>query len=262
MYRYLSIGTLELSMYTLINMLAYLVAIVYNLTTYKQKGQLLSKFSHSRINQNKSSIKKCIIMESILISILQVEIGGLFSGLLAKITPGVVANYFGNVLISPFPLVLILILMGINPLRQLDLITPAYAIFLFISKIACFMHGCCEGIPTEFGLYFPYNEQYEFPSQLLEAFVALIIFIVLLCVARRSNRTPGLMFPLYLIMYSATRFFTEFTRANEPIIWKLQPYHLFCLIGIVLGILELLILALCGAKLDTFFEKRFEKFKK
>ena len=201
-------------------------------------------------------------MEIILISICQFGLSAFSNSMLAKITVGAGANYFGTALFSPFLLVLILMLMRVNPLKQLDLITPSYAISLVIFKIACFMHGCCEGKPTKFGLYYPYNHQYEFPSQLLECFVALVIFFILLRLARRPRRVPGLMFPTYLILYSSTRFITEFTRANEPVVWQLQPYHLYCLAGILLGILEWLVLAKYGTKLSAYFEKRFSNSRK
>ena len=242
MYRYLYIGTLELSSYSLINASAFFVAIACNLLTYRHVCLPHTKRKNATL---------------ILICACQIGLGALCNSLVGTITPGVVANYFGTAMISPFLIALVLILMRLNPLRHLDRFTPSYALVLVVFKIACFMHGCCEGKPTKFGLYYPYNGQYEFPSQLLEAFVALIIFFVLLHLARRQRRAPGLMFPLYLILYSATRFFTEFTRANEPVIWQLQPYHLFCLAGVLLGVLEWVVLSKYGAKLDKYFEQRF-----
>lgn len=47
-----------------------------------------------------------------------------------------------------------------------------------LSKIACFISGCCYGIPYDGLLFVRYNELNVFPVQFLETVVFIIIFII------------------------------------------------------------------------------------
>jgi phosphatidylglycerol:prolipoprotein diacylglycerol transferase len=68
----------------------------------------------------------------------------------------------------------------------LDLITPVIPLFHFFGRIGCFLAGCCFGIKSHFGFIYSRslveesNGVIRFPVQLLEAFINLIIFFILL----------------------------------------------------------------------------------
>ena len=117
----------------------------------------------------------------------------------------------------------------------MDLITPAYSLRLIVVKLACFCQGCCSGMECSWGVYYPSDDAVLFPSQLLEAFVSLIIFVFLMVYRKKAKE--GTLFPIYLIIYSATRFFTEFTRIEDEVFGILKTYHILCLVGIFVGII-------------------------
>lgn len=61
---------------------------------------------------------------------------------------------------------------------------------------------------------------------------------------------------MYMITYSATRFFVEFVKAAHPnVLGPLNMYHLMCMTGIIIGLLLLLVVKLYGDTIYAFFEK-------
>ena len=95
-------------------------------------------------------------------------------------------------------------------------------------------------VEWESGFYNPASQLKEFPAQLLEAGVAFLIFIFLLYFKNRLSK--GSVFPVYLIIYSTTRFFTEFTRCEPSVFMGLKIYQILCLVGIILGVIEYFII--------------------
>ena len=91
----------------------------------------------------------------------------------------------------------------------------------------------------------------EFPSQLLEAALALIIFIFLMWYRKKAKE--GTLFPVYVILYSATRFFSEFTRCDPDVFGILKTYHILCIIGVVIGIIELLVVLKFSDRIRPLF---------
>lgn len=104
-----------------------------------------------------------------------------------------------------------------NRKEWFDILTPGLVLFHFFGRLGCFFGGCCYGIPTEscFGVFFPDNLQAGiihngikvFPTQLFEAILVLIIFILLAFVKNK--------FHLYMLCYAICRFFIEFIRAEN-----------------------------------------------
>ena len=125
---------------------------------------------------------------------------------------------------------------------------------LFFVKMSCFCAGCCHGIPWEHGLY-NYNPNYlgrQVPVQLIEAFWGLLIFFFLLWYRKKAK--TGNIFPMYMILYSATRFISEFLRPEENVLGPLKMYHILCLVGIVYGILHLVFLHFYRDTANTVFD--------
>lgn len=180
-------------------------------------------------------------LETFLISYLQYYAPGIFNRALGVLLD-TGANYFGLIFSAPILIWVACLLLRIDSRAQMDLITPAYPLALVPVKIACYAGGCCCGFEWEHGFYNPITRLIEFPSQLLESAVALIIFIFLLCLKNRMKK--GTVFPIYLIVYSGTRFFTEFTRCEPAVFLGLKTYQLLCIAGVVTG--TLLYLAVTG----------------
>ena len=78
----------------------------------------------------------------------------------------------------------------------------------------------------------------EFPSQLLESFTAALVFVFFMYYKKKAK--TGTLFPMYIILYSSIRFFTEFSRVEENEFLFLKRYQILCMFGIVFGLLQLL----------------------
>jgi phosphatidylglycerol:prolipoprotein diacylglycerol transferase len=105
----------------------------------------------------------------------------------------------------------------INFLKMVDMCTPALALAYGITRIGCFLNGCCYGIPTNL----PWGVRFiddtgaltppSHPTQLYATAINLVIFGILVAVERR-RRFVGQVFLSYLVLYSVYRFFIEILR--------------------------------------------------
>lgn len=168
-------------------------------------------------------------------------------------------NYFGALFAFPVVWFIASIILRASPLKNIDITTMMLPVHLFFIKIACFCNGCCWGIPWEYG---PYNHHYDHPGnqvpvQAIEAFWAIPILIFLLIYRKKAK--PGTLFPMYMILYSATRFCSEFFRREENVLWILKTYHLLCIAGVVIGLVLLLVVKFFGDKIQNLFEKPHRK---
>jgi phosphatidylglycerol:prolipoprotein diacylglycerol transferase len=95
-----------------------------------------------------------------------------------------------------------------------DAVAPTIGIGIFLTRIGCFLNGCCYGAPTHsaLGINFPANSpagyyQHEvhsaalYPSQLFESAGGLVIAVIVLLVGMKKTFT-GLQFYLTGILYS------------------------------------------------------------
>jgi len=105
-----------------------------------------------------------------------------------------------------------------------DAAAPTVGFGIFLTRIGCFLNGCCYGAPTHsrLGVSFPSNSPagyYEqqchatalYPSQLMESAGGLAIALIVLVVGRKKT-FAGLQFFLVGLLYSVLRFFIDFTR--------------------------------------------------
>lgn len=271
MYRYL--GSTGIEMYTLVGGLGWVFIFIYNFFMFSHKRNLLSNSSLSLIKIASARNKKSLFskagfwttMEIFIISCIQILPSAFFNVKVGNLL-NTGANYFGLLYFIPFVLFAFFFFISVNPFKQTDLITPAYPIALIFVKLACFCDGCCGGFECEWGLvnyHYETGPQREFPTQLVEAGLALIIFLFLLWYRKRAKE--GTLFPTYLIIYSATRFFSEFTSNKPDILWHLKTYHILCIIGIILGVAELILVLKYSEKIKPLFENSvftlFEKQK-
>lgn len=259
MYQYL--GSTGIKMYDLFNMMVTAVFVaLYNFSNFKNKRNLLSNlslvtkehFSKKKELKLFASVNFWTFIEIIFITGIQNMGAYMLNNEFGKaVNTG--TNYFGLLLFLPIVLYAAFYIIAINPLKQMDLITPSFPFALISIKLACFCAGCCNGIECSFGLYNHDTGLVEFPVQLVEAGLALLIFIFLLFWKKKAKE--GTLFPIYVIMYSATRFFSEFLRSEPDIIWKLKTYHILCIVGVIIGIIELFVVLKFGDKLKELYGK-------
>lgn len=169
---------------------------------------------------------------------------------------GTGANYFAEFIAIPLFCTLLSIVTVSNPLKQLDLailITPIQVTFF---KFACFCNGCCWGIPWQNGLYnhHPDHPGKQVPVQLIEMGLAVAIFIFLQFYRKKAK--TGTIYPMYLTLFSFTRFFAEFFKADYPnVLGPFNMYQILSTIGFVVGLILLLVMRKYGDKLSDAYDK-------
>ena len=114
---------------------------------------------------------------------------------------------------------------GIPFLVVADIFSPGVILGLGLTRIGCFLAGCCFGSPTDCacGVVFPAGsspfEQYGpvplFPAQLFGSFGGFLVFGLLLVLERVSNYR-GATFGRFLLLYGISRFTVDFFRYYEP----------------------------------------------
>ncbi|MGI6142148.1 MAG: prolipoprotein diacylglyceryl transferase [Caldicoprobacterales bacterium] len=100
------------------------------------------------------------------------------------------------------------------------LMIPTIPLIHSFGRIGCFFAGCCYGIEYDGIASITFNNSPVapngvplFPVQLLESFINLIIFIILIYYRRRARSHKNLI-ALYLILYSVARFVLELLRGD------------------------------------------------
>lgn len=252
MLREVSILGTTILMYDFFNALSVLALLVYAVICLK-KYQIFSP----RAQKSKNAICVALfemavlfIVATILVSVLNPRFGKWF-------THGN-ANYYGTLTAWFITFLCVPILFGVSPLKTMDLLSPAAPLQLVFAKLACFFNGCCWSYEVAHSFYYSqYHNRYEIPVQLVEAGVALLLFFFLLWQKKRSRRN-GFAFPLYLTIYSVSRFFTEFLRGDLPN--ELGPFNAYQLLSIFFTILGMILLWLVwkfGTRIDAYYEKKF-----
>jgi phosphatidylglycerol---prolipoprotein diacylglyceryl transferase len=103
-------------------------------------------------------------------------------------------------------------------LQYFDLTAPSIALAQGFGRIGCFLAGCCYGAETDscIGIAFHNsaiapNGVKLIPTQLFSSAGDFIIAFILILYAKKA-RSTGKVGALYLVLYSAGRFFIEFFR--------------------------------------------------
>ncbi|MHB1455991.1 MAG: prolipoprotein diacylglyceryl transferase [Armatimonadota bacterium] len=102
---------------------------------------------------------------------------------------------------------------------MVDLCIPAVAIAYGITRIGCFLNGCCYGIPTDlpWGACFPVDGASggltppSHPVQIYAFLVSIVIYLVLVRI-ENHRKFVGQVFLSYISMYAVYRFLAEFLR--------------------------------------------------
>ncbi|RJX28789.1 MAG: prolipoprotein diacylglyceryl transferase [Dethiobacter sp.] len=130
----------------------------------------------------------------------------------------------------------------ISFLKLLDFMTPFIALGYAITRIGCFLNGCCYGHITTvpWGVIYPAIDAFpRHPTQLYASASALAMFF-LLRYLRKFSFFPGFIFIWFLIFYGIYRFIVEFFRVSGAVFWVLSPAQLAALLFIIAGIAVLL----------------------
>jgi len=106
-----------------------------------------------------------------------------------------------------------------------DIFSPGVILGIGITRLGCFLAGCCFGNPTDCacGITFPvdapaslhFGHVSVLPSQLFASAGGFIVFALLLLFERISDYR-GATFGRFLLLYGLSRFAVDFTRYYEP----------------------------------------------
>lgn len=134
-------------------------------------------------------------------------------------------NLYGGVV---FAIVATLIYVNLKKQRLwqvMDIFAPALALGIFVSRIGCFLNGCCFGMPCDlpFGVSFPegsipyaqFGDAHLHPTQLYSSLYGLLLFF-LLHRFDKSKKFYGATFSLLLMVEAVFRFAIEYVRYYEP----------------------------------------------
>ena len=248
--------------YVIFDTMSFVFLYIFNLLNFKKKSKIPSRLSviYRNFVAEKGlpgilgNATLITLFEIILMSFMQYQFCALLGvNWFVGDYVGTGANYYGILLFSPLFLQILFMLISVNPFKQMDLITPAYSLALFFGKCACFCTGCCGGFEWAKGFYNHERELVAFPTQLVEAGLALLIFIVLLLIRKKVKE--GTLYPIFVILYSATRFISEFTRYEDNIFLIFKRYHFMCIFGLIVGIAQYTIIKNNREKIYNFYDK-------
>lgn len=248
--------TTDLDLYYIFILVGTAFVAIWNLAQINKMKLITGNVSKSVIKYAKSKNEKfpieliTALIEIVIITLFQYVFAGDYNIWFGKIID-MGPNYFGTVLIGAFMLALACFVIRIDILRAIDLIAPSYAFGLIASKFGCFCAGCCNGIEWEHGLYNHETGLIEVPVQLIEMGLALSIFVFLVFIRKKAK--PGTLFSIYLILYSSTRFCSEFLRSEPDIYFNLKLYQILCLVSVVFGVVFLLIALVFGEKISRLY---------
>ncbi|MBQ3007967.1 MAG: prolipoprotein diacylglyceryl transferase [Oscillospiraceae bacterium] len=138
-------------------------------------------------------------------------------------------SFFGSILFVPI-IILPAILLKISYGELMDLCAPAESLMLAFMKFDCLLSGCC------IGKYLP-SLEFQFPSQIVEMVVTLVIVALLLKIENNPDN-KNTLYGWYLIFYGATRFVLNWFRYGvKPFVWILPAGNFWSIIAVITGVL-------------------------
>ncbi len=250
----ITIAGTEIPLYEFFNTVSLIAMAIFtfsqmmNMAPYNAYAVLCGERKNRYLTQ-KTVVILCTVLQIGVYAVFGPNLNRLFAD---RFTYGN-ANYFGNltgwlIAVGLFP-----ILLRITPLRNLDNFTPALPLGLFFAKTACFCHGCCWGFAADTFYFNHETNRTEFPAQLVEGVVALALFFILL-IYRKKSKNVGTVYPFYLLIYPASRFFTEFGRGDFPNVWgPLDAYQIISVVYFAIGAILMVLALRYGDRWDAFF---------
>lgn len=212
MYPY-PFGIEALRMYDLIGMLGYPILIVYFI------------YNRNRLYFTDHPPKKWHLALLFAVQLVAFTFAG--ENLAPLVRRG--TEFFAFVAVSAVGMVLTAVVLERRPLQWLDATVPLYLTLAATLKLSCFCGGCCYGLPWEWGLYNHSTHRNEFPIQLLEA----AVYVVLLLLLSRYKGRDGQRFALFLAGYAAVRFGVQFFRGDVAVF---APFHWMSAVFLAIGI--------------------------
>ena len=132
---------------------------------------------------------------------------------------------YGGIVLSTLTVLVMARRRGIPFLVMADVFSPGVILGIGLTRIGCYLAGCCFGHPTDLGcgVSFPlgapatrmFGPSPVHPSQLYSSGGGFLIFAILLGLEKVWNYR-GATFGRFLLLYAISRFVVDFTRYYEP----------------------------------------------
>ena len=104
--------------------------------------------------------------------------------------------------------------------KTMDCIGLSMGPAIAISRVGCFLNGCCYGTECSPAIGFQFRfagQGYHHATQLYESFLALIAFSIILWFIKHRQTHYGQVFLGFISLYGFFRFFIEFIREENPV---------------------------------------------
>ncbi len=219
------LGRLEIHGYGLLLAVSFLVGIYWAMYRAQKRG----------LDRNK-------IMDMSLIIIISAVVGSRFFYVITHIdefrghwldsispfqssgTIGIAGlSMLGGVVLAIAAILIYCRIKKLPLLKILDVMAPCFAMGLFLTRIGCFLNGCCFGKPSDlpWGIRFPLNsaagsifQETIHPTQLYSSLYGLVILLVIL-ILERKPRFTGFSAAVFFVMYGTGRFLVDWVRYYE-----------------------------------------------
>ncbi|MBN2417664.1 prolipoprotein diacylglyceryl transferase [bacterium] len=133
-------------------------------------------------------------------------------------------SMLGGVVLSVIVIAVYCFVKKISILKLGDIFTPSFAAGIFLTRIGCFLNGCCFGktCSLPWAVRFPLNSPAGYvqqgaplhPTQLYASLYGLGIALILYFFDRKQ-RFDGAVLALFLMLYGTARFLIDFVRYYE-----------------------------------------------
>jgi len=131
----------------------------------------------------------------------------------------------GGVILAVVAALIYLRMKNLPILPVADVVIPLFFLGEAITRIGCYLNGCCFGTPCEHGLFcvtFPHGSAAGsvypgialHPAQLYSSAYAAVMFLLMLWLDRKRH-FDGFLFYLFFILYGLGRFIIDFFRYYE-----------------------------------------------
>lgn len=124
----------------------------------------------------------------------------------------------------------------INVLELLDIVIPSVSLGQAIGRWGNYINQEAYGGPTNLPWGIVVNGQKVHPTFLYESIMDILIFIFLIWFRKNKKTTQGQVLSLYMILYSAARFFVEGLRTDSLMFMGMRVAQLVSLSAIIAGI--------------------------
>jgi phosphatidylglycerol---prolipoprotein diacylglyceryl transferase len=128
--------------------------------------------------------------------------------------------------------------------RVADMTAPYIALGYGITRVGCFLKGCCYGRVSQVPWALPISLQdpvLRHPTQLYGVLAGLCIYAILRVLEKRSpNFFPGFLLLALTALYSIYRFALEFFRQEEPVFFRVLTLGQFISVGMLVLSLALI----------------------